>query len=107
MENRLHYMLDVFLGKDGWAKRAGEAAMNMELLAKVNLFILQRLKGKISKSIPRIQLLLAKLSPMQLFELELYIEREYASALPNREGITRIQRYLRMRPVGVTFSCFM
>ena len=71
MENRLHYMLDVFLGKDGWTKRAGEAAMNMELLAKVNLFILQRLKGKISKSIPRIQLLLTKLSPMQLFNLEL------------------------------------
>ena len=67
---------------------------------------MQWLKGKISKSIPRIQLLLTKLSPMQLFELELYIEREYASALPNREGITRIQRYLRMRPVGVTFSCF-
>ena len=33
-------MLDVYLGEEGWSKRAGEAAKNMELLAKINLFIL-------------------------------------------------------------------
>ena len=26
IENQLHYMLDVYLGEDGWSKRAGEAA---------------------------------------------------------------------------------
>ena len=64
-------MLDVYLGEDGWSKRAGEAAKNMKLLAKIDLFILQRLKAKLGKSIPRVQMLLAKLTPMQLFDLEL------------------------------------
>ena len=45
---------------------------------------MQWLKGKISKSIPRIQLLLTKLSPMQLFELELYIERVCVSPAEQR-----------------------
>lgn len=71
IENQLHYMLDVYLGEDGWSKRAGEAAKNMELLAKIDLFILQRLKAKLGKSIPRVQMLLAKLTPMQLFDLDL------------------------------------
>jgi transposase DDE domain len=71
IENQLHYMLDVYLGEDGWSKRAGEAAKNMELLAKIDLFILQRLKTKLGKSIPRVQMLLAKLNPLQLFDLEL------------------------------------
>jgi hypothetical protein len=69
MENQLHYILDVFLGKDGWIKRLGEAAKNMELLTKTNLFILQWLKGKIGKSIPRIRIQLAKLSPLLLESL--------------------------------------
>ena len=54
-----------------WSKRAGEAAKNMELLTKIDLFILQRLKAKLDKSIQRVQMLLAKLTPMQLFDLEL------------------------------------
>jgi len=52
IENQLHYMLDVYLGEDGWSKRAGEADINMELMAKIDLFILQRLKAKLGKSIP-------------------------------------------------------
>ena len=50
---------------------ASEAAKNMELLTKIDLFILQHLKAKLGKSIPRVQMLLAKLAPMQLFDLEL------------------------------------
>lgn len=38
-------MLDVYLGEDDWSKRAEEVAKNIELLAKINLFILQRLKA--------------------------------------------------------------
>ena len=53
------------------SKRAGEAAINMELMAKIDLFILQRLKAKLGKSIPRVQMFLAKLNPLQLFELGL------------------------------------
>lgn len=30
-------MLDVCLSEDGWSKRAGEAAKNMELLVKIDL----------------------------------------------------------------------
>ena len=71
IENQLHYMLDVYLGEDEWSRRAGEAAKNMELVAKIDLFVLQRLKQKLGKSIPRIQMLLAKLNPQQLFDLEL------------------------------------
>ena len=71
IENQLHYMLDVYLGEDGWSKRAGEAAINMELMAKIDLFILQRLKAKLGKSIPRVQMFLAKINPLQLFELGL------------------------------------
>ena len=71
IENQLHYMLDVYLGEDGWSKRAGEAAINMELMAKIDLFILQRLKAKLGKSIPRVQMFLARLNPLQLFELGL------------------------------------
>jgi ISPg2, transposase len=67
IENQLHYMLDVYLGEDASSKRAGEAAKNMELL----LFILQRLKAKLGKSIPRVQMLQAKPTPMQLFDLGL------------------------------------
>ena len=68
---RLLDELDVYPGEDGWSKRAGEAAKNMELLAKIDLFILQHLKAKLGKSIPRVQMLPAKLAPMQLFDLEL------------------------------------
>ena len=71
IENQLHYMLDVYLGEDGWSKRAGEAAKNMELLAKIDLFILQRLKTKLDKSIPYVQILRARLNPLQLFDPEL------------------------------------
>ena len=39
--------------------------------AEVELFILQRLKGKLGKSIPRVQMLLANLNPLQLLNLEL------------------------------------
>ena len=57
--------------EDGWSKRAGEAAINMALMAKIDLFILQRLKAKLGKSIPRVQMFLAKINPLQLFELGL------------------------------------
>lgn len=30
-------MLDIYLGEDGWSKRTGEAAKNMELLARIDL----------------------------------------------------------------------
>lgn len=68
---RLLDELDVYLGEDGSSKRAGEAAKNIELMTKIDLFTLQHLKAKLDKSIQRVQMLLAKLTPMQLFDLEL------------------------------------
>lgn len=68
---QLHYILDVYLGEDVWSKRAGEAAKSMVLLGKIDFFILQRRKAKLGKSIPRAQMLQAKLNPIPLFDLEL------------------------------------
>ena len=52
----------------------------MELMAKIDLFILQGLEAKLGKSIPRVQMFLAKIYPLQLFELWGY-SSDYASAL--------------------------
>ena len=60
---RLLDELDVYPGEDGWSKRAGEAAKNMELLTKIDLFILQRLKAKLDKSIQRVQILCVSPGP--------------------------------------------
>lgn len=62
-------MLDVYLEEDGYSERAGETAINMEIMAKIAPFILQRLKAKLGKSIPRVQMFLYKLTLLQLFEL--------------------------------------
>ena len=42
----------------------------MESLANIDLFILKLIETKLSKSILRVQMLLAKLDSMQLFSLE-------------------------------------
>ena len=47
------------------------ASVLVSLMAKIDFFILQRLKAKLGKSIPRVQMFLAKLNPLQLFELGL------------------------------------
>lgn len=39
-------------------------------MAKIDLFILQRFKARLGTSILRVKMLLAKLSPMKLFNLE-------------------------------------
>ena len=51
VEIRLHYMLDVYFREEGLSKPAGEAAKNMELMDKIDLFVLQCLKAKLGKSI--------------------------------------------------------
>ena len=62
-------MLDVYLEEDGYSERAGETAITIEIMAKIAPFILQRLKVKLGKSIPRVQMFLYKLTLLQLFEL--------------------------------------
>ena len=44
IEKQIHYRLDVYLGEEGWSTRGGEAVKNMELVAKFDLFVLQRPK---------------------------------------------------------------
>lgn len=40
VESQLHYVLDVYLWEEGLSKPTGEAAKNMELMDKIDLFVL-------------------------------------------------------------------
>lgn len=62
--------LTVYRGEADWRKRARDRAKNMESLANIDLFILKLIETKLSKSILRVQMLLAKLDSTQLFSLE-------------------------------------
>lgn len=53
IENKLHYMLDVYLGQEMSSKRQGNVAQIMDIIMKVNLFIMQRLRERKKSSIPR------------------------------------------------------
>ena len=68
---KLHLQYVYLGGEDGWSKCAGEAAKNMELLAKIDLFVSECLKAKLGKSIQQIEMLLAKLNPIPFFDLKL------------------------------------
>lgn len=70
IENQLHYCLDVFLGQDVSHKRVGNVAQIMDIIQKINLFIIQRLKQEMKTSIPRLQKKLARLKPKQIIELK-------------------------------------
>ncbi len=70
IENKLHYMLDVYLGQDMSSKRQGNVAQIMDIIMKVNLFIMQRLRERKKSSIPRVQKFLARLNPELITQLE-------------------------------------
>ena len=71
IKNLLHYMQDVYLGEDCCSKHSSQVTKAMELLAKITLFILQQLKAKLGRSIPQVQIPLAKFNPIKLFDTEL------------------------------------
>lgn len=71
IENKLHYMLDVYLSQDMSSKRQGHVAQIMDIIMKVNLFIMQRLRERKKSSVPRIQKFLARLNLKLITQLEI------------------------------------
>ena len=54
IENNLHHCLDVCFGHDASHKRAKSIVQIMDIIQKINLFIIMRLKTKMKSSIPRV-----------------------------------------------------
>lgn len=72
VENKLHYMLDMLFMEDYSTKRVRNAAQNINIINKINLTIIQRLKEKgISSSTLRIRKKLARMTPLDIFKIEL------------------------------------
>lgn len=72
VENKLHYMLDMLFREDYSTKRARNAAQNMNIINKINLTIIQRLKDKLKgTSTLRLRKKLARMTPEEIFDIEL------------------------------------
>lgn len=69
IENNLHHCLDVYLGQDASHKRLGNVPQIMDVVLKINLFILMHLREKTGLSIPRLQKKLSRNTPEQITEL--------------------------------------
>ena len=70
IENNLHHCLDVYLGHDASLKRANNVAQIMDIIQKINLFIITRLKTNMKSSIPRVQKKLARTKPTEIATLQ-------------------------------------
>ncbi len=55
IENNLHHCLDVYFGHDTSLKRAKNVTQIMEIIQKINLFIITKLKTNMKSSIPCVQ----------------------------------------------------
>ncbi len=70
IENKLHHCLDVYFGRDASHKRTRNVAQIMDIIQKINLLIIERLKTDMKSSIPRIQKKLARMKPQQLMTIQ-------------------------------------
>lgn len=70
IENNLHHCLDVCFGQDASHKRAKNVAQIMDIIQKINLFIITRLKTNMKSSIPRVQKKLARTKPTKIATLQ-------------------------------------
>lgn len=70
IENNLHHCLDVCFGQDASHKRAKNVAQIMDIIQKINLFIIMRLKTNMKSSIPRVQKNLARTKPTKIATLQ-------------------------------------
>ena len=70
IKNNLHHCLDVYLGHDASHKRAKNVAQIMDIIQKINLLIIMRLKTNIKSSIPRVQTKLARTKPTKIATLQ-------------------------------------
>lgn len=66
IENNLHHCLDVRFGHDASHKRAKSIAQIMDIIQKINLFIITNMKS----SIPRVQKKLARTKPTKIATLQ-------------------------------------
>ena len=65
-------MLDMLFREDYSTKRAGNAAQNMNIINKINLTIIQRLRDKLkATSTFRLRKKLSRMTPEEIFEMEL------------------------------------
>ena len=65
-------MLDMLFREDYATKRTRNAAQNMNIINKVNLTIIQRLKDKLkATSTLRLRKKLSRMTPEEIFEMEL------------------------------------
>ena len=72
VENKLHYMLDMLFREDYSTERVWNVAQNMNIINKINLTIIQRLKDKLKgTSTLRLRKKLARMTPEEIFEMEL------------------------------------
>lgn len=55
IENNLHHCLDVYFGHDASRKRTKNVAQIMDIIQKINMLIIMRLKMNMKSSIPRVQ----------------------------------------------------
>ncbi len=70
IENNLHHCLDVYFGHDASHKRAKNVAQIMDIIQKINMLIIMRLKTNIKSSIPRVQKKLARTKPTKIATLQ-------------------------------------
>ena len=72
VENKLHYMLNMLFREDYSTKRARNAAQNMNIINKINLTVIQRLKDNLKAILTlRLRKKLARMTPEEIFDIEL------------------------------------
>lgn len=70
IENNLHYCLDVIMGEDKSLRRKGNAAKNVNIIHKMALFFLERLKKKKKKALAALQKINATKQPADIINMD-------------------------------------
>ena len=70
IENNLHYCLDVIMGEDKSLRRKGNAAKNVNIIHKMALFFLERLKKKKKKALSALQKINATKQPAEIINMD-------------------------------------
>ena len=68
VENNLHYALDVFFGEDKSLRRKGNAAQNVNIIYKIALFFLERLRAQKKRSFDAYQKINAIKKPSEIMK---------------------------------------
>ncbi|WP_236683638.1 transposase [Porphyromonas gingivalis] len=71
IENNLHHCHDVILGEDRSLRRKDNAAQNVNIIHKIALFFLERLKSRSKSSFNALQKINALRKPSQILSSDL------------------------------------